>query len=1240
MRQDLEVDIDGDASGYEAACKKAEAASRALEREVAKQERALAKQRAELRRHREEMERVGRGTTIAGAAMAAGLGLAAAAAISWESAWAGVAKTVDGTQAQMAQLEQGLRDLSKELPASHKEIAAVAEAAGQLGIKRESILSFTRTMIELGTATNLSADEAATALARISNIMGTAQSDIGRLGASLVALGNDGASTEKDIVEMALRIAGAGKQIGLSEGEVLGFANALSSVGVEAEAGGSAISRVFINIATAVDQGGAHLEDFARVAGMSTTDFSKAFRTDAGGAITAFITGLGKVKASGGSVFTTLSDLGLSEIRVRDALLRTSAAGDLLAHSLKVGNDGWRENTALIEEANKRYETTASKLRIAWNQLDDFGITVGETFLPAIGAAADKTGSWLDVLGDLPQPVKTAGSVLGAVATAATLAGGAFLWASPKIASFKDSFDSLGPRAQKFHGALSSVGNALTGPLGAALGVATIAVGVWIDHQAQAAERAREWARAIEEDAGALGANTRALSVHLLEEEGLLKVAQANGISLGTYTDAIMGSKDAHDQVTAALDAQIAVLKAKADADQLSFEGYRAGVEPLISLKSALRGQNEELQAGLEKYRRQQEAQAGAAGAAKTHADAERVLTQQMQAADTTAKELRQALDALTAGHMKADQALISYRSALATLNEGIKKNGQSLDYNTEKGRANRSNLIAVAKAAADRVVSLKEEGRSTDVVSAAAVKYQGELVASAMHLGLTRKQAERLIGRYFEIPPEISTTVKAKTAQAWGALGQIITRMNVLANGVQVPVSYVQRGPGLSAAVPSYANRLLGRASGGPVYGPGTGTSDSIPLWGSNGEYMVNARSTAKYFPLIEAINADRFADGGMIGYATGGKIKPLTPGSALAELGKTSTAKSLSKDLQDTVSEIKSASKTLNQAVRQAYTAHRISYATAEALLTRISNGNTRLQALANKRDALVKKIEDAKQYSTGVRDNARTFAGLTNLDFTGNTRLTSGDSRSKETDSATPPPTAGAIRGGLQAKLAQIKKFRSVVIALGKRGLSKSLLRQVIDAGPEQGLALGEALLAASKTDFSAINTAQAGINTYSKSLGLNSADLLYDAGAKAGKGFLTGLTAQKKDIVKAMDSIADALVKAVRTRLKIRSPSVVAYDDMRQVGAGAIRGLDAMRRPVTAAATRMASAALPSVALPATVARAGLATGGGTVVNHYTITVQGAIDPISTAKTLEKTLAKLRRDNGRTNLAFTS
>lgn len=329
---------------------------------------------------------------LAGATLAAGKS-AIDMGISYESAFGGVRKTVDATEAEFAQLSGAIRQMAKEIPASREEIARVGEAAGQLGIQKEAIMGFTRTMVDLGVATNMSAEGAATQLARLANITQMSQADFGRLGSTVVDLGNNFATTEAEIVAMGMRLAGAGTTVGMTEAQILSFATALSSVGVEAEAGGTAFSRVMLNMKAEVDSGGEKVEAFARVAGVSVDEFSRRFRTDAAGAIVDFVTGLGRMQSQGGDVIGTLDELGLAEIRVRDALLRGANAGDLFTKAMETGSKAWEENTALTKEAEQRYATTASKITIAQSKFSDLGVELFERTKPAlhgvIGAAGD-----------------------------------------------------------------------------------------------------------------------------------------------------------------------------------------------------------------------------------------------------------------------------------------------------------------------------------------------------------------------------------------------------------------------------------------------------------------------------------------------------------------------------------------------------------------------------------------------------------------------------------------------------------------------------------------------------------------------------------------------------------------------------------------------------------------------------------------------------------------------------------
>lgn len=404
------------------------------------------------RDNRAEWEQLGRGLAGFGAAGVAAFGASAKAAIDWESAFAGVKKTVDDSAEGYANLSSELRGMARELPATHSEIAGVAEAAGQLGIARENITGFTRTMIDLGEATNLSADEAATALARFANIMGTSQTEFSNIGSAVVDLGNNFATTEREIVEMGLRLAGAGRQARLTEGEVLGLATALSSVGIEADAGGTAFSRVIIEMGKAVDTGSDKLGTFAKVAGMTTEEFARAWEENAGGAIAAFVGGLGDLESSGQSIQPILEDLGMTDVRVGDALRRASSAADLFTGAMDMGNEAYAENIALTKEAEQRYGTVESQLAMMRNSITDAAISFGEVLLPAIAGVAGAVADFADWMADLPGPVKAGITVVGTLGSTVALAAGGFMLIVPRVVETVEAMRKLGlqiPNAER-----------------------------------------------------------------------------------------------------------------------------------------------------------------------------------------------------------------------------------------------------------------------------------------------------------------------------------------------------------------------------------------------------------------------------------------------------------------------------------------------------------------------------------------------------------------------------------------------------------------------------------------------------------------------------------------------------------------------------------------------------------------------------------------------------------------------
>lgn len=403
----------------------------------------------------------------------------AQASMDFESAITGVAKTTDLTDEELAAMSDSIKALSTEIPATTEEIAAVAEAAGQLGIQKDALLDFTEIMTMLGTATNMTADEAATALARFANITGMATDNYGRLGSVIVDLGNNFATTESEIVAMGTRLASAGKLAGLTEPEIMALAAAMSSVGIEAEAGGTAMTQTLNAIEKAVAKGGDDLAEFARIAGMSSEEFSSAWKNDAMSALTSFIGGLGKLDEQGESTVLVLEDLGLTGIRQSNMLKALGLAADQMTGAVNTANTAWQQNTALTNEANKRYATAQSRLTMMQNAYNNLKVAIGDAYTPALSEAY---GVGTKVLNSVTKFVQANPGVVAAITGLATALGAAAVAAAAfalkaKLAAAAAAFlTTVTPGVNVIMGVAAAVGVLTAGIIALASSAANDAV--------------------------------------------------------------------------------------------------------------------------------------------------------------------------------------------------------------------------------------------------------------------------------------------------------------------------------------------------------------------------------------------------------------------------------------------------------------------------------------------------------------------------------------------------------------------------------------------------------------------------------------------------------------------------------------------------------------------------------------------------------------------------------------------
>jgi TP901 family phage tail tape measure protein len=398
-----------------------------------------------------------------------------AAANEYETALTGVTKTTGGTSEQVRKLSGEIKRMSRETGYSAVEIAGVAQAAGQLGVGMEDVAEFSRVMVEMGSATELGAADAAIALARFANIMGMPISESRNLGSAIVALGNNFATSEPKIVDMGLRLAAAGSQVDMTEASVMGLAAGLSSVGLEAEAGGTAFSRVILDMSMAAGKGEDGLKDFAQAAGMSTEAFTRLWERDATQGILTFVEGLSRVNEQGGNLASALEELGFSDVRVRDTLMRSAGAYEDLARAIQMANDAYAENTALTAEFDASQRTVETSLNRTRESITNMQADFGELFAPLAAKGADFAAGVADWFGSIPDAAQM---VIGGLAGVAG-AVGPVVSALAQVGTVAAHWGSLTSVFGSLASALSPIAAAV-GPVALSVGAVGAAIaGIW-----------------------------------------------------------------------------------------------------------------------------------------------------------------------------------------------------------------------------------------------------------------------------------------------------------------------------------------------------------------------------------------------------------------------------------------------------------------------------------------------------------------------------------------------------------------------------------------------------------------------------------------------------------------------------------------------------------------------------------------------------------------------------------------
>ena len=322
-------------------------------------------------------------------------------AIQFDTAMANVRKTTNMSNEEIEKLARSAQNLSTKQPVTAETLLNIEALGAQLGVAHDRLESFAEVTSGLDIATNMNFETAGKQMAQFANITQMSQDQFKNYGSTIVDLGNHLATTESDISNMALRLAGAGTAAKFSQADILGMSGAMSSLGIRAEAGGSAMTRIIQDISKNVAKGSSVVGEYARVAGMSADQFADAWRNRPIEAMEALVEGLKRTSDSGEDMNVTLEKLGINNIRNSDTMRRLANAGDLLRESVTRANTAWEQNTALQNEVDQRNESLASRLQVLKNKVDAIAISIGRPLTNAAISALEACDPLIQGVGDL-----------------------------------------------------------------------------------------------------------------------------------------------------------------------------------------------------------------------------------------------------------------------------------------------------------------------------------------------------------------------------------------------------------------------------------------------------------------------------------------------------------------------------------------------------------------------------------------------------------------------------------------------------------------------------------------------------------------------------------------------------------------------------------------------------------------------------------------------------------------------
>jgi len=424
---------------------------------------------------------------IAGAAIA-GTALIGASAISaaesWEAGMARISKTtgIDAGTAAYATLNNELKNLLTTTPTTVTEIQSVATAAGSLGIAKGDIAEFTKISLEMGSAFDVPAEEAASSISKIRSQMKvlpaeaqTASSFAVHMGSAIDVMGNNYNATEAQILEFSTRVGGSLSTLGAGAYDVAGWGGMLTSVFPSAERAAGSFDSLLTNLTTNTDAQAKASE----MLGISTSDFMAEMQTDPSETILKLSDAMSESNNQLADAKTLGGSYGM------DTLVKMTGHTDEYRKALTEANEAGKAGTSIQGSYERSVQNMQAQMGMLTNSLTAVAIDIGTPIVSAITPAISGITSGINTLrgtGEAVFGAITSSSAFQQLTNLGTTISSGF---SGIAGSLSGTFGQIGTSLNNIFGgdALGNITNALLMPLSMSLQAVNMLASAWFTVQ-------------------------------------------------------------------------------------------------------------------------------------------------------------------------------------------------------------------------------------------------------------------------------------------------------------------------------------------------------------------------------------------------------------------------------------------------------------------------------------------------------------------------------------------------------------------------------------------------------------------------------------------------------------------------------------------------------------------------------------------------------------------------------------